>query len=105
MKKNGDLKDKQVGGSSSNNGSSASTGTMNEPMVNPDDMAFQASFMGSESNYASPIASPYQSRPMMDYEPASMGPIPSSQWVSPDLILDSSKVLLNPRLIRAFMLS
>ncbi|KAM7491105.1 hypothetical protein LguiA_034026 [Lonicera macranthoides] len=91
MKKNGDIKDKQVGGSSSNNGSSASTGTMNEPMVNPDDMAFQASFMGSESNYASPIASPYQSRPMMDYEPASMGPIPSSQWVSPDLILDSSK--------------
>lgn len=81
---------KQVG-SSSSTGSFISTRNSNEPVITPDDMSFQTSYMGCESNFSSPITSPYQTTSMMEYEPASMEPNHSSLLVSPDLILDSSK--------------
>lgn len=39
-----------------------------------------------------PIASPCQFTPLPEFDPPSLDNDPSSIWVSPDLILDSSKV-------------
>lgn len=87
----GDPKAKQVG-SCSSNGDFSSTRTLNEPVIIPDDIPFQASYMGSENNYSSALTSPYQTTTMVETEQAPMGTSPSSLWVSPDFILDSSKV-------------
>lgn len=86
----GEPKSNQLG-SSSSTASFSSTRITNEPVIISDDLSFQAGYMGRESNYSSPITSPYLNAPMMEYEPAPMGPNSSTVWVSPDLILDSSK--------------
>ncbi|KAA8525906.1 hypothetical protein F0562_007994 [Nyssa sinensis] len=100
MKKNDDTqtpsdaheepKARQVG-SSSSNVDFTSTRISNESVIISDDTPFQTSYPCNESNYSSPIASPHQTTPMVEYEPASMGTNPANHWVSPDLILDSSK--------------
>uniref|UniRef100_A0A5B6ZTL3 NAC domain-containing protein n=1 Tax=Davidia involucrata TaxID=16924 RepID=A0A5B6ZTL3_DAVIN len=73
----GEPKARQVGSSSSN-----VDFTSNESVIISDDTPFQTSYMCNESNYSSP---------MVECEPASMVTNPTNLWVSPDLILDSSK--------------
>ncbi|KAK3024711.1 hypothetical protein RJ639_042933 [Escallonia herrerae] len=72
-------------------GNFTSTRTSNEPAAIADDMPLQASYMCSKSNYSSPITSPYQTTAMVECESTSVGSNPSSLWVSPNFILDSSK--------------
>ena len=48
----------------------------------------------NESRYSSPIASPAELTPVSEFEPSLAETDPASFWVSPELILDSSKVLL-----------
>ncbi|KAA8522071.1 hypothetical protein F0562_012615 [Nyssa sinensis] len=77
-------------GSSSSNVDFTTAGMLNEPVIISDDTPFQTSYPCNESNYSSPITSPSQTMPM-ECEPASTMTNSTSLWVSPDLILDSSK--------------
>jgi hypothetical protein len=65
-------------------------------MVITDDIPIQASHICNESNYSTPITSPYQPTTMGECDQpstySSMGTNPASLCVSPDMILDSSKV-------------
>jgi hypothetical protein len=80
-------------GSSSSNGDFTFASTSNEPVSIANDIPSQASHRYNESQYSSPITSPYEVTPVAEYEPSLMETNPPSFWVSPDLILDSSKVL------------
>ncbi|GAB4857810.1 hypothetical protein Ancab_015715 [Ancistrocladus abbreviatus] len=64
----------------------ASMEVANEPMSTSNASTYQY----NGSNYSSPVSSPFIA-PMAEFETASTGSNPSSIWVSPDLILDSSK--------------
>lgn len=80
----------------SKNGNVASVAVGNEPMVNIlDDIPIQASHISIGSNYSTPITSPHQKTVMGECDQpsihSSMGNNPSSLFVSPDMILDSSK--------------
>lgn len=81
MKDAGETKAERLGRSLSN-GDFTSTRTPNEAMSIPN----------NESQYSSPSTSPYEVTPMAELEPALMETNPTRFWVSPDLILDSSKV-------------
>uniref|UniRef100_A0A5B6ZYW6 NAC domain-containing protein n=1 Tax=Davidia involucrata TaxID=16924 RepID=A0A5B6ZYW6_DAVIN len=85
----GEPKARQVG-SSSSNVDFTSTRVLNEPVIISDDTPCQTSYPCNNSNYSSPITSPYQTTPM-GCEPPSTMTNSTSLWVSPDLILDSSK--------------
>lgn len=87
-------KSNHTGSNSSTRGFTSSK-ISNEPLMIPDDMQHQASYVGRESNFSTPTTSPYENTPMMEYEPAPMGSNHSSLWVSPDFILDSSKVYIS----------
>lgn len=80
---------KETGSSSSHAGFSSSV-ALNEPIILSDDIP---TFMSTESNYSTPIASPYQASHMGDYE-FGMQPDTASVWMSADMILDSSKVII-----------
>lgn len=74
-----------------------STGICNEPLSTSDDISCQTSYPNNnnESRYSSPITSPhpYEVTQVPPVEPVSVDTTdPASVWVSPDLILDSSKV-------------
>lgn len=92
----GEGKLKQVG-SSSNIGNVAPVRVSNEPVVISDDIPMQASYI--ESNYSIPVTPPYQTTAMGEYKHSStyssFGTNPASLLVSPDMILDSSKVKIN----------
>lgn len=88
----GEPKAKWVG-SSSCNGDFTSTAMPYEAVIINEDTTFQTSQMCNGSTFSSPIASPYHTTPTVENESFSMGNNTSSLWVSPDLILDSSKVL------------
>lgn len=75
-------------GSSSINGNFTFVGASNEPVSIANDIPSQASCLYNESQCSS-----YEVTPVAEYEPALMETSPTSFWVSPDLILDSSKVL------------
>ncbi|KAH9606905.1 hypothetical protein KSS87_019739 [Heliosperma pusillum] len=87
VKKNGfneNVKAKRVGSTSSNKDLMPSE-VSNEPLSNSSDYQYNS------SNYSSPISSPYITS-RADFETtASMPTNSSSLWVSPELILDSSK--------------
>nr|GME00029.1 NAC domain-containing protein 86-like [Ipomoea batatas] len=77
---------KETGSTSSHAGFSSSV-ALNEPIILSDDIP---TFMSTESNYSTPIASPYQASHMGDYE-FGMQPDTASVWMSADMVLDSSK--------------
>ncbi|WCJ20661.1 NAC domain containing protein 71 [Euphorbia peplus] len=61
---------------------------------NPNDISCEPSYLynENESYHSSPVASPYcQFTPLPEFDPPSINNQPSNIWVSPDLILDSSK--------------
>ncbi|KAL1371015.1 hypothetical protein HN51_001243 [Arachis hypogaea] len=76
-----------------NNGNDASMRFSNEPFsISADASSSQPSYLNSESVYSSPNASSHNVAPMADSNQASINTSSSSEfWVSPDLILDSSK--------------
>ncbi|GKU95725.1 hypothetical protein SLEP1_g9048 [Rubroshorea leprosula] len=79
-------------GRSLDKGELTSTRISNEPVSISCDISPQASYPCNESRYSSPTASPYEIQSQVaPFEPASMDSNPASLWVSPDLILDSSK--------------
>ncbi|XVF52390.1 hypothetical protein PTKIN_Ptkin05aG0014300 [Pterospermum kingtungense] len=66
----------------------------NEPSSTSGDISCQTSYPNNESRYSSPITSPYpyEVTQVPPVEPVSVDATdPASVWVSPDLILDSSK--------------
>ncbi|KAF5734278.1 hypothetical protein HS088_TW16G00725 [Tripterygium wilfordii] len=84
----GESKGKRAGSSST------STGISIEPLsISDDNSSSQAGYLYNESRYSSPNMSPNEVTPVADFEPAApqANNIPSSYWVSPDLILDTSK--------------
>lgn len=69
----------------------SSSGKGNEAVSISSDISPQASYPGNESLYSSPMTSPYHyeaTQAAAPFEPVSN---PANLWVSPDLILDSSK--------------
>ncbi|KAL2322915.1 hypothetical protein Fmac_027294 [Flemingia macrophylla] len=78
-------------GSSSMNGSDTSMRFSSEPLSNSGDASSQASLLNNESRYSSPITSPSNVTPMGEFNQPSGETNPSNFWISPDLILDSSK--------------
>ncbi|KAF8380678.1 hypothetical protein HHK36_028168 [Tetracentron sinense] len=76
----GESKSKRVG-------SSSATGDFTPISENPS----QASYMYNASNYSSPASSPYETTMRAELESTSTETNHASLWVSPDLILDSSK--------------
>ncbi|MED6106933.1 hypothetical protein PIB30_009233 [Stylosanthes scabra] len=75
------------------NGNDESMRISNEPLtISADASSSQAIHLNSESVYSSPIASPHNVVPMADSNQPSINTNSSAElWVSPDLILDSSK--------------
>ncbi|KAK8971904.1 hypothetical protein V6N11_061741 [Hibiscus sabdariffa] len=81
-----------VGNSSTNVELTASPKISNEPLSNSDDISCQTSYPNNESCYPSPITSyANEVTQVPPSEPVSTATGPASIWVSPDLILDSSK--------------
>ncbi|OMO77232.1 No apical meristem (NAM) protein [Corchorus capsularis] len=68
----------------------SSTMICNEPLS---DISCQTSYPNNESRYSSPVTSPYpyEVTQIPPNEPPSAHTDPASVWVSPDMILDSSK--------------
>lgn len=81
-------------GSSSSMGDFTSRRVSNEPLSISSDMSSQSSCLYNESRYSSPMTSPYpyEVSTIPESEPAPMETNTANLWVSPDLILDSSKV-------------
>ncbi|XVF13596.1 hypothetical protein REPUB_Repub08aG0221100 [Reevesia pubescens] len=81
-------------GSNSNNVELTSTRICDEPLSTSGDISCQTSYLTNESRYSSPITSPYPydvTQVPPPFEPVFVDTDPASVWVSPDLILDSSK--------------
>lgn len=83
MNDHGEPKAKRVG-SSSSNVDFTSTRASNEPIS-------ISNYLQNESQYSSPITPPHEVTPMAEFEPSLMETNPTSFWVAPELILDSSK--------------
>ncbi|KAG9155654.1 hypothetical protein Leryth_003936 [Lithospermum erythrorhizon] len=64
---------------------------LNQSPMDSEETQMQTSYLGNGSNYSTPITSPYHSIPGGDYDHFSMGTNPASLWLSPSMILDSSK--------------
>lgn len=97
----GEPKAKTVG-STSSNGDLTSTINLNETLSISAGMSSQVNYQHDESRHSSHTTSPYEVTPMAEFEPAPRDTNPTAFWVSPDLILDSSKVLMWEKSIRNF---
>ncbi|KAK7330879.1 hypothetical protein VNO77_25085 [Canavalia gladiata] len=73
------------------NGSDTSVRFCSEPFSISGDVSSQSSHLNNGSRYSSPIASPYNVPPVAEFNQTSMEDNPSNFWISPDMILDSSK--------------
>ncbi|CAI9095423.1 OLC1v1031376C1 [Oldenlandia corymbosa var. corymbosa] len=92
---------KHVGSSSRIGNSGTSSGpSNNDPVVISDDITIQTSYVGNESNSSTPATSPYHQSTHLGGDQydhhsnntySSMGTYSNNLWVSPDMILDSSK--------------
>ncbi|PRQ18721.1 putative transcription factor NAM family [Rosa chinensis] len=87
---NGEPKAKTTG-STSSNGDLTSTRNSNETLSISAGMSSQVNYQHDESRHSSHTTSPYEVSPMAEFEPAPRGTNPADFWISPDLILDSSK--------------
>ncbi|KAM1450176.1 hypothetical protein ACFX2I_037440 [Malus domestica] len=87
----GEPKAKRVGSASSSGEDMTSTRILKEPLSISADTSSQASYLHNDSRYSSRATSPHGVNPMAEFEPASRETNPADFWVSPDLILDSSK--------------
>lgn len=94
----GEPKSKTIA-SSSSYGDFVSTKISNEPLNISGDNSSHTSYQHNESTYSSPITSPHHVTPVAEMEQSMTETNPASFWVSPDYILDSSKVL-NSREVR-----
>ncbi|XP_061371599.1 NAC domain-containing protein 71-like isoform X2 [Gastrolobium bilobum] len=83
----GEQKGKGKGEGNSTNGNDNSMRFSDQLSIISGDISSQVSQLCSESRYSSPIDSPYNVAPVQ----ASLDTNPSNIWVSPDMILDSSK--------------
>ncbi|KAK8998072.1 hypothetical protein V6N11_012604 [Hibiscus sabdariffa] len=63
----------------------------NQPLSKSGDISCKSSYLNNESRYSSPITSNYEVTQVPPFEPVSVANDPTSIWVLPDLILDSSK--------------
>jgi len=91
----GENKGKRAGSSSINGTDTSVRFSGEQPFSNSGDSSSQASHLNNESRYSSPISSPYNVPPMGEINLASLETNPSNFWISPDMILDSSKVYLS----------
>ncbi|KAL5550910.1 hypothetical protein UlMin_001086 [Ulmus minor] len=98
----GEQTSKKMGKSSSNNVNFTSAGTLNDPVSISADISSHASYQYNESRYSSPGTSTHEVTPMAEFEPTLAETNPASFWVSPDLILDSSKVLIRRNKMRIY---
>ncbi|KAK4364600.1 hypothetical protein RND71_015958 [Anisodus tanguticus] len=64
--------------------------SVNEPIALSDKTPTQSAYMSNDSNYSTPVTSPYQPTQLGDYESA-IGVNSANLWMSPAMILDSSK--------------
>ncbi|CAN4127822.1 unnamed protein product [Withania somnifera] len=77
---------KQVGCSTTTGGLTS----VNEPIAVSDETPTQSAYMSNDSNYSTPITSPYQTTQFGDYESV-IGANSANFWISSAMILDSSK--------------
>ncbi|PON56885.1 NAC domain containing protein [Trema orientale] len=87
----GESKSSKKIGSSSSNGDFTSTRVLNEPIGISGETSPHMSSQYNESRHSSPITSPNEVTTVPDFEPSVTETNPASFWVSPELILDSSK--------------
>ncbi|XP_062073678.1 NAC domain-containing protein 71-like [Humulus lupulus] len=87
----GEPKGKKIGSSSSHGDFTSARLLLNEPLGISGEASSHASYQHNESQYSSPITSPNEVTRAADFEPSVTETNPASFWVSPDLILDSSK--------------
>ncbi|KAM3308604.1 NAC domain-containing protein 71 [Capsicum chacoense] len=80
---------KQVECSSSNEAFTSAVAS-NEPLVLSDDIPTQTTYMSSDSNYSTPVNSPYQTTQIGNYDSA-MRTNAANIWMSQNMILDPSK--------------
>lgn len=90
----GESKGKRAASSSINGSDTSVRFSGGEPFSNSGDSSSHASHLNNESRYSSPISSPYNVPPMGEVNLASLETNPSNFWISPDMILDSSKVYI-----------
>ncbi|TQD73494.1 hypothetical protein C1H46_040965 [Malus baccata] len=83
-------KAKRFGSALSNKEDMTSIRISTEPLSISADI-LHANCLNNESHYSSRATSPYEVNPMAEFEPALGETNPAYFWVSPDLILDSSK--------------
>ncbi|KAK8520752.1 hypothetical protein V6N12_004680 [Hibiscus sabdariffa] len=78
-------------GSSSMDVELTMTRTCNQPLSNSGDISCPKSYPNQGSNYSSRVTSPSEVTQVPPFKPVSVNTEPGNVWVSPDLILDSSK--------------
>lgn len=82
-----------MAGNSSSYGDCETMEVCSEPSSMSNNTCSQGNYLYNESHYPSQMPSQHEVAPMADLNPYLTETNPASCWVSPDMILDSSKVL------------